>query len=156
MSAAKRAGHQAVSFLHFSPPTSTELIMEWGTVKNICLFIWSLKSVFLLPMDIYTDVMLAVTDFNNRNTLWSALTVIFMTPSLLFPYHYYQIIKYVVLEFKSLFGHQQSKPKKAEVNDVTALLHTWKTFLNLSCKSTFYGKLLPNAFHWQQTGTLTK
>ena len=41
--------------------------------------------------------------------------MIFLTPSLLFPYHYYQILKYVALEYKYLFGQKKSKPRETEV-----------------------------------------
>ena len=68
----------------------------------ICVYLWSLKSVFLQPWDINTDVRLSVTHFSNGNPLWGTMTVIFLTPSLLFPYHYYQILKYVALQRKHL------------------------------------------------------
>ena len=71
----------------------TKLKMGCGTVKSVCFFLWSVKSVFLLPWDIYTDVRLAETHFSNGNTWWGTMTVIFLTPSLVFPYHYYQILK---------------------------------------------------------------
>ena len=93
----------------------TTLRMGCRTVKNVFSFLWSLKSVFLLPWDIYTDVRLAETHFRNGNQLWGTLTVIFLTPSLLFPYHYYQILTYVKLKYKNLFGQTQSKPNKEEV-----------------------------------------
>ena len=43
--------------------------MGWRKVKNICSFLWSVKSVFLLPWDIYTDVRLAETHFRNGNNM---------------------------------------------------------------------------------------
>ena len=91
--------------------------MGCGTIKNVCSFLWSLKSVFLLPWDIYTDVRLAETHFRNGNQLWGTMTVIFLTPSLLFPYHYYQILKYVILKYKYKFGQLESKPRKEQVGD---------------------------------------
>ena len=101
--------------------------MGCGTVKNVFSFLWSLKSVFLLPWDIYTDVRLAETHFRNGNQFWGTMTVIFLTPSLLFPYYYYQILTYVKLKYKYLFGKIQeytietmtiqSKPSEAEVAD---------------------------------------
>ena len=80
-------------------------------------FLWSVKSVFLLPWDIYTDVRLAETHFRNGNTMWGVLTTIFLLPSLLFPFHYFQILKCINLKFNYKFKRPASKPSKGEVRD---------------------------------------
>ena len=119
------AGQGSMDTTTVSRATQQTLRMGCGTVTNVFSFLWSLKSVFLLPWDIYTDVRLAETHFRNGNQLWGTLTVIFLTPSLLFPYYYYQILRYVQLKYKYLFGQIQeytletmiiqSKPSEAEV-----------------------------------------
>ena len=71
--------------------------------SNVFLFLWKLKSLFLVPWDIYTDVRLAVTHLSNGHTFWGALTITFLLPSLVFPLHYYQILKFTVAKFRILF-----------------------------------------------------
>ena len=84
-------------------------------VKNIGLFIWSVKSLFLVPYDIFTDVKLAWKHFKDDNLLWAALTATFLLPSLMFPYHYYMILKFVVLKFKFLFLSRSPNQSSPEV-----------------------------------------
>lgn len=93
--------------------------MGWGKVKKICFFLWSVKSVFLLPWDIYTDVRLAMAHWNNGNHMWGVLTFIFLIPSLCFPYHYYHIIKCILLKFNNLFNVNFlfKNPSKADIRD---------------------------------------
>ena len=81
-------------------------------LKKIPLFLWSVKSLVLVPWDIYTDVNLAITHFNNGHMVWGGLTVTFLLPSLMFPYHYYHIIKFAVDKFKFLF--KSSSPSESE------------------------------------------
>ena len=91
--------------------------MGWKKVKNICFFLWSVKSLFLLPWDIYTDVRLAETHIRNGNHMWGVLTAIFLLPSFLFPYHYFHILKCIILKFNYKFKSPPSKPSKSEVRD---------------------------------------
>ena len=97
---------------------STQLKMEsrcqrfLAILKKIPLFLWSVKSLVLVPWDIYTDVNLAITHFNNGHMVWGGLTVTFLLPSLMFPYHYYHIIKFAVDKFKFLF--KSSSPSESE------------------------------------------
>ena len=60
-----------------------------STIKNIGLYLWLVKSLFLVPWDIYTDVKLAITHFGNGHIMWGSLTSACLLPSLIFPYHYY-------------------------------------------------------------------
>ena len=85
-------------------------------VKDVFCFLWSVKSLFLLPWDIYTDVRLALTHFNNGNNKYGIMTTTFLLPSLFFPYHYYTIVKYVILQFKYLFGKEGSKPTRTKMD----------------------------------------
>ena len=81
-------------------------------LKNIPLFLWSVKSLFLVPWDIYTDVTLAFTHLKNGHKLWGGLTVTFLLPSLMLPFHYYSILKFAVTKFKVLF--RSSIPTESE------------------------------------------
>ena len=81
-------------------------------LKKIPLFLWSVKSLILVPLDIYTDVNLAITHFNNGHMVWGGLTVTFLLPSLMFPYHYFHIIKFAADKFKFLF--KSSSPSESE------------------------------------------
>ena len=74
-----------------------------STIKNIGLYLWLVKSLFLVPWDIYTDVKLAITHFNNGHVLWGSLTSACLLPSLMFPYHYYMLLKFAVFKFRILF-----------------------------------------------------
>ena len=96
-------------------------------LKKIPLFLWSVKSLVLVPWDIYTDVNLAITHFNNGHMLWGGLTVTFLLPSLMFPYHYYYIIKFALHKFKFLF--KSSSPSKSEENDIY-VRERWITYLD--------------------------
>ena len=103
---------------------STQLKMEsrcerfFTILKKIPLFLWSVKSLVLVPWDIYTDVNLAITHFNNGHMVWGGLTVTFLLPSLMFPYHYYHIIKFAVDKFKFLF--KSSSPSESEQDYIYA------------------------------------
>ena len=75
----------------------------WSTIKNVVLYLWLVKSLFLMPWDIYTDVKLAITHFGNGHVVWGSLTTVFLLPSLMFPYHYYMLLKFAVYKFRILF-----------------------------------------------------
>ena len=75
----------------------------WTKIKNVGLYLWLVKSLFLVPWDIYTDVKLAITHFGNGHVLWGSLTTACLLPSLMFPYHYYQLLKFAVYKFRILF-----------------------------------------------------
>ena len=85
-------------------------------LAKIPLFLWSVKSLVLVPWDIYTDVNLAITHFNNGHMLWGGLTVTFLLPSLMFPYHYFHIIKFAVAKFRFLF--KSSSPSQNDKWDI--------------------------------------
>ena len=75
-----------------------------STIKNLGTFLWEVKSLFLVPWDIYTDVKLAITHFGNGHIGWGSLTAACLLPSLMFPYHYYHLLKFAMHKFKILFG----------------------------------------------------
>merc|ERR550534_1321268 len=73
-------------------------------LKNVGIFLWEVKLLVLVPWDIFTDVKLAVTHFGIGNIGWGSLTVSCLLPSLMFPIHYYQLLKFAMYKFKILFG----------------------------------------------------
>ena len=72
-------------------------------VKNIILYPILVKSLFLEPWNIYTDVKLVIAHFSNGNVGWGSLTIVCLLPSLTFPYHYFWFLKYAWHKFKVLF-----------------------------------------------------
>ena len=86
------------------------------SVANIPLFLWSVKSLILVPWAIITDVLLAIAHFNNGNPGWGGLSVTFLLPSLMFPFHYYHVIMFAVAKFKFLF--KSSSPSKSEKEEI--------------------------------------
>ena len=87
-----------------------------STIKNIGLYLWLVKSLFLVPWDIYTDVKLAITHFGNGHIMWGSLTSACLLPSLMFPYHYYMLLKFAVYKFRILFLHHDHEEKAAELD----------------------------------------
>ena len=72
-------------------------------VKNIILYPILVKSLFLEPWNIYTDVKLVIAHFSNGNVGWGSLTIVCLLPSLTFPYHYFWFLKHSWHKFKVLF-----------------------------------------------------
>ena len=66
-------------------------------------YLWLVKSLFIVPWDICTDVRLAITHFSNGHVVWGSLTTACLLPSLMFPYHYYMLLKFAVYKFRILF-----------------------------------------------------
>ena len=93
--------------------------MESGcqqSLLNIPIFLWSVKSLILVPWAIFTDIILAAAHFKNGNLGWGGLSLTFLLPSLVFPFHYYHIIKFAVDQFKFLF--KSTSPSKSEKEDI--------------------------------------
>ena len=88
----------------------------WTKIKNVGLYLWLVKSLFLVPWDIYTDVKLAITHFGNGHVLWGSLTTACLLPSLMFPYHYYQLLKFAVYKFRILFLDHDLKKETDEID----------------------------------------
>ena len=86
------------------------------SLLNIPIFLWSVKSLILVPWAIITDVIVAAAHFKNDNLGWGGLTLTFLLPSLMFPFHYYHIIKFAVDHYKFLF--KSSSPSKSEKDDI--------------------------------------
>ena len=80
-----------------------------STIKNIGLYLWLVKSLFLVPWDIYTDVKLAITHFGNGHFIWGSLTSACLLPSLMFPYRYYMLLKFAVYKFRMFLDHDLKK-----------------------------------------------
>ena len=72
-------------------------------VKDIFLYLFSVKSLVLVPLDIYTDVKLAITHFGNGHVMWGTLTSVCLLPSLMFPYHYFHLLKFAWYKFLLVF-----------------------------------------------------
>ena len=90
---------------------------KFKCLSTFFLFLWKLKSLFLVPWDIYTDVRLAVTHLSNGHTGWGAMTITFLLPSLMFPLHYYQILKFTWAKFKILYlSETQSDEERKNVD----------------------------------------
>ena len=66
-------------------------------------YLWLVKALFIVPWDIYTDVRIAITHFSNGHVVWGSLTTACLLPSLMFPYHYYMLLKFAVCKFRILF-----------------------------------------------------
>ena len=113
--------------------TSSQLKMESRCprflmfLKKITFFLWAVKSLVLVPWDIYTDVNLAITHCNNGHMVWGGLTVTFLLPSLMLPYHYFHIIKFAVDMLKFLF--KASSPSYRE-HDFIYARKRWITNLD--------------------------
>ena len=75
----------------------------FSILKNIGLYLWFVKSLFLVPWDIYTDVNLAKTHFDNGHVIWGSLTASCLLPSLMFPYLYFNLLKCAVYKFTFMF-----------------------------------------------------
>ena len=70
-------------------------------------YVWALKSLVLLPLDVLGDGLLAETHLRNGDTAWGVLTIIFMLLPFLYQMnpvslflHYWYIIKLVITKFK--------------------------------------------------------
>ena len=86
-------------------------------LKNIVLYLFSVKSLVIVPLDIYTDIKLALTHFDNGHNMWGSLTSVCLLPSLIFPYHYFHLLKFAWYKFKVLFiTMNEEEFRKADEN----------------------------------------
>ena len=99
----------------------------FSTLKNIGLYLWFVKSLFLVPWDIFTDVKLAITHFSNGHIMWGSLTAACLLPSLMFPYLYFNLLKCAV--FKLIFMFLGFKNIEQKINALEKK--------NLICKGIF-------------------
>ena len=91
--------------------------MNFSRLKIFGLYLWSLKSLILVPWDIYTDINLANAHFENGHDVWGCLTIAFLLPSLLFPLHYWHLLKFAWIRTKVLRRDLRANVKSNDLEE---------------------------------------